>query len=102
MAELPEESAASFARARLAMAARDPSLGRVLDRTPSQAPSFLQLAAQNPACKLYRVYFFTKNGISGANPLTGRGAIIIMPRAEEIHSAKAHVVDRRRIVKRGH
>jgi hypothetical protein len=33
-------------------------LGRVLDRTPSQAPWFLQFAAQNPACKLFRVHFF--------------------------------------------
>ncbi|HEY8835449.1 MAG TPA: hypothetical protein VIM09_07665 [Chthoniobacterales bacterium] len=33
-------------------------LGRVLDRTPSQAPGFLQFAAQNPACKLFRVHFF--------------------------------------------
>jgi hypothetical protein len=32
-------------------------LGRVLDRTPSQAPRFLQFAAQNPACKLFRVHF---------------------------------------------
>jgi hypothetical protein len=30
-------------------------LGRVLDRTPSQAPSFLVFSAQNPTCKLYRV-----------------------------------------------
>jgi hypothetical protein len=33
-------------------------LGRVLDRTPAQAPAFLQLAAQNPACKLFRVRIF--------------------------------------------
>jgi len=31
------------------------SLCRVLDRTPSQAPPFLILSAQNVACKLYRV-----------------------------------------------
>jgi hypothetical protein len=30
-------------------------LCRVLDRTPSQAPSFLIFSAQNPTCKLYRV-----------------------------------------------
>lgn len=30
-------------------------LCRVLDRTPSQAPPFLILSAQNPTCKLYRV-----------------------------------------------
>jgi hypothetical protein len=30
-------------------------LCRVLDRTPSQAPRFLVLFAQNAACKLYRV-----------------------------------------------
>jgi hypothetical protein len=33
---------------------REP-LCRVLDRTPSQAPSFLIFSAQNPTCKLYRV-----------------------------------------------
>jgi hypothetical protein len=33
-------------------------LGRVLDRAPSQAPAFLELAAQNPASKLFRVHFF--------------------------------------------
>ena len=30
-------------------------LGRILDRTPSQAPPFLVFSAQNPTCKLYRV-----------------------------------------------
>ena len=30
-------------------------LGRILDLTPSQAPPFLVLSAQNPTCKLYRV-----------------------------------------------
>jgi hypothetical protein len=30
-------------------------LGRVLDRTPSQAPRFLRLAYQNGACKIFRV-----------------------------------------------
>ena len=34
------------------------SLARVLDRTPSQAPRFLELAAQNSGGKLYRVHFF--------------------------------------------
>lgn len=34
------------------------SLGQILDRTPSQAPPFLQLSAQNPAGKLFRVHFF--------------------------------------------
>jgi hypothetical protein len=42
----------------LGVPAPENPLGRVLDRTPSQAPSFLQLAAQNPACKLFRVQFF--------------------------------------------
>ncbi len=32
-------------------------LGRVLDRTPSQAPGFLQLASQNAACKVFRIRF---------------------------------------------
>jgi hypothetical protein len=34
------------------------ALGRVLDRTPSQAPAFLELAAPNPASKLFRVRIF--------------------------------------------
>jgi hypothetical protein len=42
----------------LGVPAPENPLGRVLDRTPSQAPSFFQLAAQNPACKLFRVQFF--------------------------------------------
>lgn len=33
-------------------------LNDILDRTPSQAPPFLQLSAQNSAAKLYRVHFF--------------------------------------------
>lgn len=33
-------------------------LGRVLDRTPSQAPAFLQFAAQNSGGKLFRVRIF--------------------------------------------
>ena len=33
------------------------SLCRVLDRTPSRAPRFLQLVSQNAACKLFRVRF---------------------------------------------
>ena len=31
------------------------SLCRVLDRTPGQAPRFVNFSAQNPTCKLYRV-----------------------------------------------
>lgn len=42
----------------LGIPAPENPLGRVLDRTPSQAPPFLQLAAQNPACKLFRVQLF--------------------------------------------
>ena len=42
----------------LGLPAPENSLARVLDRTPSQAPPFLQLAAQNSASKLFRVYFF--------------------------------------------
>ena len=42
----------------LGIPAPENPLGRVLDRTPSQAPPFLELAAQNPACKLFRVHFF--------------------------------------------
>ena len=34
------------------------ALGQILDRTPSQAPPFLQLSVQNPAGKLFRVHFF--------------------------------------------
>jgi hypothetical protein len=37
------------------------SLGRVLDRTPSQSPAFLQLAAQSSACKLFRARIFQEN-----------------------------------------
>lgn len=33
-------------------------LARVLDRTPAQAPAFLQLTDQNQACKLFRVRIF--------------------------------------------
>jgi hypothetical protein len=33
-------------------------LGRVLDRTPSRAPNFLKLAAQNGTGKLYSVKYF--------------------------------------------
>jgi hypothetical protein len=33
-------------------------LGRILDRTPSQAPSFLRLVSQNGACKVFRVEIF--------------------------------------------
>jgi hypothetical protein len=42
----------------LAMPPPENPLGRVLDRTPSQAPPFLELAAQNRACKLFRVRIF--------------------------------------------
>jgi hypothetical protein len=42
----------------LGIPAPENPLGRVLDRTPSQTPPFLQLAAQNSACKLFRVQFF--------------------------------------------
>ncbi|MFN2623497.1 MAG: hypothetical protein ABR611_11700 [Chthoniobacterales bacterium] len=34
------------------------ALAAILDRTPSQAPAFLRLTAQNSACKLFRVQFF--------------------------------------------
>ena len=34
------------------------ALGRVLDRTPAQAPAYLQLAAQNSSAKVFRVHFF--------------------------------------------
>ena len=33
------------------------ALAAILDRTPSQAPPFLQFSAQNSACKLFRVRF---------------------------------------------
>jgi hypothetical protein len=42
----------------LGIPASENPLGRVLDRTPSQAPTFLKPAGQNPACKLFRVHFF--------------------------------------------
>ena len=42
----------------LGIPAPETPLGRVLDRTPSQAPPFLKLAAQNPACKLFHVQLF--------------------------------------------
>jgi hypothetical protein len=42
----------------LGIPAPENPLGRILDRTPSQVPPFLPLAAQNPACKLFRVHFF--------------------------------------------
>lgn len=34
------------------------SFATILDRTPSQAPAFLHLTAQNSACKLFRVQIF--------------------------------------------
>jgi hypothetical protein len=42
----------------LGIPAPENSIGRVLDRTPSRAPPFLQLAAQNSVCKLFHVHFF--------------------------------------------
>jgi hypothetical protein len=48
------------------------------------------------------VEFPLKKMISLANQLTASSSITIVRGAEEIHSTKAHVVDRRRIVKRGH
>ena len=42
----------------LGIPAPENALGRVLDRTPSHAPEFLQLAAQNSSAKLFRVHFF--------------------------------------------
>ncbi|MEY2501592.1 MAG: hypothetical protein QOI07_1926 [Verrucomicrobiota bacterium] len=42
----------------LGVAAPENPLARVLDRTPSQAPAFLELAGQNAVCKLFRVQFF--------------------------------------------
>jgi hypothetical protein len=33
------------------------TMAAILDRTPSQAPPFLQLSFQNSACKLFRVRF---------------------------------------------
>jgi MinD-like ATPase involved in chromosome partitioning or flagellar assembly len=42
----------------LGMSPSQNSLGRLLDRAPSQAPPFLQVAAQNPVAKLFRVHFF--------------------------------------------
>jgi hypothetical protein len=41
----------------LAISVPENPLARVLDRTPAQAPPFLQLASQNAACKLFRVRF---------------------------------------------
>ncbi len=42
----------------LAVSPPENPLGRVLDRTPSRAPPFLELVAQNSAAKLFRVHFF--------------------------------------------
>jgi hypothetical protein len=42
----------------LGVPAPENSLGHLLDRTPSRAPAFLRLAAQDAACKLFRVHFF--------------------------------------------
>ncbi|MEO8439350.1 MAG: hypothetical protein ABI540_03915 [Spartobacteria bacterium] len=43
------------AAAILARPVPEATLGRILDRTPSQAPSFLALVGQNDACKVYQV-----------------------------------------------
>ncbi|HEX4640054.1 MAG TPA: hypothetical protein VH252_01630, partial [Chthoniobacterales bacterium] len=42
----------------LGVAPPENPLDRVLDRTPNQAPAFLQFSGQNPTCKLFRVHFF--------------------------------------------
>jgi hypothetical protein len=47
----------SNSAALLGVSAAENPLGHVLDRTPAQAPPFLQLASQNTACKLFRVHF---------------------------------------------
>jgi hypothetical protein len=41
----------------LGLSSTQTALGQILDRTPSQAPPFLQLSAQNPPGKLFRVRF---------------------------------------------
>ena len=42
----------------LGVAPSENPLGRVLDRTPSQVPTGLELSAQNSAAKLFRIRFF--------------------------------------------
>jgi hypothetical protein len=59
-------------------------------------------SASNGACKVFRVQISGEKDDSLGNPLTEPSSITIVRRAEEIHPTKAHVVDRRRIVKRGH
>lgn len=46
----------------LGLPERPDALGRVLDRTPSQAPAYLDFVAQNSICKLFRVRIFQENG----------------------------------------
>ena len=59
-------------------------------------------AASNEVCTVFRVQIFSEKDDSLGNPLTEPSSITILRRAEEIHPTKAHGVDRRRIVKRGH
>src|SRR5947207_7863368 len=63
---------------------------------------FFDWRPKTPFANSFTFIFFRKKRIFHANQLTGYGAVTIMGRAEEIHSAKAHVFDRRRSVKRGH
>jgi hypothetical protein len=44
----------------LGVPAPENPLGRVLDRTPSQAPAYLHLVGQNAVCKAFHVDFFQK------------------------------------------
>ncbi|HEX8077257.1 MAG TPA: hypothetical protein VF511_05540, partial [Chthoniobacterales bacterium] len=52
------ERTISNSAALLGLSPPEGALGRVLDRSPSAAPAFLQLAAQNASCKLFRVHLF--------------------------------------------
>jgi hypothetical protein len=52
-----DRTVANFA-ALLGLPPPENAVGRLLDRTPAQAPAFLELVAQNPACKLFRVRIF--------------------------------------------
>jgi hypothetical protein len=72
-----------------------------IERRARRRLSSGSLSKTRPA-KSFEPDFPGKKRISLGNPLTEPFPITIMPSAEEIHSAKAHVVDRRRIVKRGH
>lgn len=47
----------SNSAALLGISSPEQPIGRLLDRTPAQAPPFLQLASQNAACKVFRVRF---------------------------------------------